>query len=58
MNFLFIEFVLISFSVLFPEVDDERSPALQAGFQILGLVVTLFIAIVTGAVTGKAHKFV
>ena len=44
--------------MLFPEVGDERSPALQAGFQILGLVVTLFIAIVTGAVTGKAHKFV
>jgi len=41
-----------SFSVLFPEVGDERSVALQAGFQILGLVVTLFIAIVTGAATG------
>ena len=45
--------ISLSFSVLFPEVDDERSVALQAGFQILGLVVTLFIAIVTGAATGK-----
>ena len=44
---------LLSFSVLFPEVDVERSVALQAGFQILGLVVTLFIAIVTGAATGR-----
>ena len=26
---------------------------LQAGFQVLGLVVTLFIALVTGAATGK-----
>jgi len=41
-----------SFSVLFPEVGDDRSTGLQAGFQILGLVVTLFIAIVTGAATG------
>ena len=29
---------------------------LQAGFQILGLVVTLFIALVTGAATGNTDE--
>ena len=39
-----------SFTEIFPE---GRSMPLQAGFQVLGLVVTLFIAVVTGAATGK-----
>ena len=39
-----------SFTEIFPE---GRSMPLQAGFQVLGLVVTLFIALVTGAATGK-----
>ena len=55
-EFQYHEF-LLSFSVLFPEVGDERSVALQAGFQILGLVVTLFIAIVTGAATGSLFAY-
>ena len=42
-----------SFNTLFPEYDEsDRSMPLQAGFQVLGLVVTLVIAIVSGALTG------
>ena len=49
----FVILFIFSFTEIFPERDGERSMPLQAGFQVLGLVVTLFIALATGAATGN-----
>ena len=37
------------------EAGDGRSASLQAGYQLIALLVTLVIAIATGAITGKRN---
>ena len=60
LNYIHIVMFYIYFSlkVLFPLCvgDDARSFGLQAGFQVLGLAITLFIALATGALTGKMRS--
>ena len=53
MEFNLLYFLIFSFTEIFPK---DRTMPLQAGFQILGLVVTLFIALVTGAATGNTDE--
>ena len=38
--------------------DDARSFALQAGFQVIGIAITLFIALAAGALTGEMGETV
>ena len=48
--------LFVSFEALFHGKKLERTMALQAGFQLLGLGVTLFIAIAAGALTGTINN--